>query len=685
MQESIDRTQITNRQEQVNPLDELSVIHNQDAAEQSLRRFTIMAFLLDALLLNIAFITMNYFKYEQFLPSGDYQKLWFIVMGVWLVGSSFYKKYQLRYYTSWREGTFFLIQSVALVLYLAALSLVFLKLYTYSRLHFFGTFAIYLALNLTVFSLAQGTLQKKMVHRLNGYLQKTYGNGKGLSYQLLIWDAVLFIASFIAVHLWYYEPFSMSIISERMLILLFGLWIGTGMLTGKFEKRNYKNIYYALTPLIKAALLMVSLMAIFMLGLQLHDLPRTLVFGIILFFFVLEMPLFYWYKGKPFKQSGDVETVNGLRDHWKQEPLDTLRWKKNGTVHDPVRDALKHRYLKNDALLFDFLDRHLNLKTIEHAETKVMDTRTRFNIHVFDDHSLTLLINLHKINDFRWLNRYFLDAYRKIYNGGYLVGHAHTIQTHRKWLYDKFPFLIARALYPLDFFIRRACPKIAGLKELYFFITRGRNRMISRAETLGRLAFSGFKIIATEEINKRLYFIAKRVKYPSTSQNPSYGPLIRLKRIGLDGKIINIYKFRTMHPYSEFLQDYIYEQNKLQNNGKFNDDFRITEWGKWFRRLWIDELPQLYNFMRGDVGLVGVRALSQHYFDLYPDDLKQLRIRFKPGLIPPYYADMPTDFDEIVESERRYLLQKVDRPFITDVIYFFRALYNIVFKNARSR
>lgn len=178
---------------------------------------------------------------------------------------------------------------------------------------------------------------------------------------------------------------------------------------------------------------------------------------------------------------------------------------------------------------------------------------------------------------------------------------------------------------------------------------------------LGRLHFCGFKVIAEKEIDKRLFFIARKMRYPSVDRNPSYGPLIKLRRIGLNGNLIYIYKFRTMHPYSEYIQDYIYEKYRIQPNGKFANDFRITTWGRWMRRMWIDELPQLYNFLRGDLAFIGVRALSPHYFSLYPDDVKQLRIKFKPGLVPPYYADMPKSFEEIVESERRYLLKRWSR------------------------
>jgi len=266
---------------------------------------------------------------------------------------------------------------------------------------------------------------------------------------------------------------------------------------------------------------------------------------------------------------------------------------------------------------------------------------------------------LHKINDFRYINRYFLEIHRKIYNGGYFVGTAHTIHTHRKWFFEKFPPTIAKLLYPVDFLLKRISPKLPFIKKLYFFITRGRNRIISRAEILGRLYFCGFKVISFEQVENRFYFIAKCNKNPSIDRNPSYGPVIKLRRVGYKGNLMYIRKFRTMHPYSEYLQDYIYEQNNLQDNGKFEDDFRVTGWGKWIRKLWIDELPQLLNFIEGDVSLVGVRALSSHYFNLYPKELQDLRTEFKPGLIPPYYADMPASFKEILESEKRYLLQSM--------------------------
>tara|TARA_B100000700_G_C14212574_1_gene475470 strand:+ start:33 stop:455 length:423 start_codon:yes stop_codon:yes gene_type:complete len=140
-----------------------------------------------------------------------------------------------------------------------------------------------------------------------------------------------------------------------------------------------------------------------------------------------------------------------------------------------------------------------------------------------------------------------------------------------------------------------------------------------------------------------------------------------------------------MHPYSEFIQEDVFEKNNLDATGKIRDDFRITAWGKILRKLWIDELPQIYNWIKGDVKLVGVRALSKHYFSLYPLKLQKLRVEMKPGLVPPYYADLPKNFDQILKSEFRYIEEKKKNRVITDLLYFVRAINNIILRGARSQ
>ena len=139
-----------------------------------------------------------------------------------------------------------------------------------------------------------------------------------------------------------------------------------------------------------------------------------------------------------------------------------------------------------------------------------------------------------------------------------------------------------------------------------------------------------------------------------------------------------------MHPYSEFLQEYVYEKNNLKEGGKLENDFRVTGWGQFMRKTWLDELPMVYNWIRGEVKLFGVRPISSHYFSLYSEELKEMRKKAKPGLIPPFYADLPKTFSEICDSEERYLRACQKNPVRTQWIYFWKVFSNIVFKGVRS-
>ena len=130
--------------------------------------------------------------------------------------------------------------------------------------------------------------------------------------------------------------------------------------------------------------------------------------------------------------------------------------------------------------------------------------------------------------------------------------------------------------------------------------------------------------------------------------------------------------------------DYIYKKHDLKDGGKFKNDFRITTFGRFARKLWLDELPMLMNLFRGEIKLVGVRPLSEQYFRLYDKELQSRRIRVKPGLIPPFYVDLPKSLEEIQKSEIKYLDAYEKRPLLTDLRYFRKAFVNIVFKKARS-
>ncbi|REL33812.1 sugar transferase [Rhodohalobacter sp. SW132] len=292
--------------------------------------------------------------------------------------------------------------------------------------------------------------------------------------------------------------------------------------------------------------------------------------------------------------------------------------------------------------------------------------------------------NVERLNDIRTINKFLETANQHLQKGKYILVCAETVGSRRKRILAKFPKPFNYLYYFLDFILKRVMPKTRLTHKIYYAITKGRNRVLSRTETLGRLHSCGFKVLNHRLIGHKTWFIAKKVTDPLFDMEPTYGVLVTLKRVGYKGELINVSKIRTMHPFSEYIQDYIYEKNDLQNGGKINNDFRITSWGRVLRKLWIDELPMIWNALKGEMKLVGVRPLSRHYFSLYSDEMKELRTSVKPGLVPPFYVDMPETFEEIMESERAYIEAYKEKPIRTDIHYFCKAFYNILIKRARS-
>lgn len=295
------------------------------------------------------------------------------------------------------------------------------------------------------------------------------------------------------------------------------------------------------------------------------------------------------------------------------------------------------------------------------------------------------LVNLHRVNNIKGINCFFRKANEILEEGAIFAGCAETLEQRRSRLLHKYPRFFNLFYYTADFVFKRIFPKFNFTKRIYLSVTGGRNRALSKSEVLGRLVYCGFKIESVEEFNHLMYFKARKVGRPLNEPEPSSGILLRINRIGHHGRPITVYKFRTMHPYAQYIQAYVYEQFQLKPGGKFSNDFRITKWGRWMRRFWIDEIPMVYNILRGDLKIIGVRPLSEHYLNLYTPEHAVLRTQGKPGLIPPFYADMPVSLEEIMASEQRYIQAYMQQPLATDMQYAARAVGNILFRKARSQ
>ena len=123
-------------------------------------------------------------------------------------------------------------------------------------------------------------------------------------------------------------------------------------------------------------------------------------------------------------------------------------------------DQLKEIILKelnyNDKVLM-FIKKHFNFCMKTNFFTS---TSTQFNIEKISINQYSSIINLKKINDIRYINKFFEAVNLKLPNSGFYFGTVETFRRRRKVLLDKYPPLINRAVYVFDYFLRRVLPKL---------------------------------------------------------------------------------------------------------------------------------------------------------------------------------------------------------------------------------
>ncbi|WP_373493048.1 sugar transferase [Aquiflexum sp.] len=303
---------------------------------------------------------------------------------------------------------------------------------------------------------------------------------------------------------------------------------------------------------------------------------------------------------------------------------------------------------------------------------------------IFRRTPFSALVSTSKLNSFEDINELFTLSSRLLDRSGLIIGQVETYVNRKNKILEKYPFLLSQLIYRFDSLLYRVFPKLPITQKIYDLLTGGKGKLMSRVELTGRLYAFGFEVVDYQDIDNTHFFVATKISEPIKQADPTYWPIVKLKRVGEGGREFNVYKLRTMYPYSEYLQEYIYQHNNLTEGGKFNDDFRVSAFGKILRKVWLDEIPMIWNLLKGDLKFVGVRPLSEQYFRLYSEELKTKRTQTKPGLLPPFYADLPKTLDEIMASELRYLDAYSKSPIKTDIQYFFKIMKNILFKGARS-
>ncbi len=140
----------------------------------------------------------------------------------------------------------------------------------------------------------------------------------------------------------------------------------------------------------------------------------------------------------------------------------------------------------------------------------------------------------------------------------------------------------------------------------------------------------------------------------------SPGPVFfKQKRVGLNGRNFILYKFRSMTVDAEYRKKELMQKNEILGDYMFKikDDPRVTGLGKILRRTSLDEFPQFFNVLKGEMSLVGTRPPTTEEFSRY-ENIHRRRLRIKPGITGLWQisgrSDL-NDFSEVIKLDNRYI------------------------------
>jgi len=173
----------------------------------------------------------------------------------------------------------------------------------------------------------------------------------------------------------------------------------------------------------------------------------------------------------------------------------------------------------------------------------------------------------------------------------------------------------------------------------------------------GALDFIGSAIVLTSSIVLIWWWVAILIKIGSP-----HGPIFfRQKRAGRYGKPFTMWKFRTMHPDAEERLDTVKEEQGNEMSGpvfKLENDPRVFSFGRFLRRTSIDELPQLFNVLKGDMSLVGPRPLPLYEVDQFAKSEHRRRLSVKAGITCLWQAggrNRISTFEDWVRLDLEYI------------------------------
>ena len=379
--------------------------------------------IIDFFLLTSAFFALNYVKRGTLELSFLYVKLLLAFYVLWLAVSLFTKKFRFDFSRGYGALMLNLARSTLYFIYCVSLMVVLMGLHGFSRLHVFGTCGLFYIGEVISYSLWY------MLHRRaeTTYAGMHHAKIKIKTKTLLVvsvGDFLLVTGIFFLVNYITRGTFILSPDYEKLLLIIYGLWLFTAFMTKKFDA-GYRNYYFAMAQWAKAVIFMAASMAVLIFAFRMFYYSRGQILGFFALLILAEAILnsAYYVRNVEGEDEGDIESIDEVKGAQTQKhlPFDIDIAALRARLTRPVREKLQQVYLDTPEL-FEFIDEALDLNSIITAETNAIHSSEMFNLATLDERPIRLFINTGLINNIRWINRYFLEVHKFLLPSGYFVG-----------------------------------------------------------------------------------------------------------------------------------------------------------------------------------------------------------------------------------------------------------------------
>ena len=489
-----------------------------DIPKEIINQNYLIHIVVSALIYVVAFLAFYFLKFRSLQFDTDNLILFAGFLCSVIVASTLSKKYNYIKYSDYGKTLGKLFLSLLITLSVLIIFLKLFKIQNRMPIYLIGAL-LWGFVTETFYFIILGTKEKSEI---------TFIRFKKFSLKYLISDFLiltLFCFFLIAANLVQYKDIEREIILVSMILIG---WLISGSTTHRFLPLIISNSRWNAFGLqVQFYFKIFALVLLFLILLNPEISTSINIIKVLIGYTLVSSLISMFVFADKVDNKTDEPAVKFLRNYDMEDPLVSYDGKRIGlkysftgvaTTGSLVKQNLGFEYLKEYEEVFSVLDTMLNLTSFNTRKSLIIKSDDPNTISLQQPNSYQLFVNLHILNDQNNLNDYLRNIRNTLVEGGVFVGafHPHLYRYNR--FLKKYSFWIGNIFYFFDLIWKRVFPKLPFAREIYFTFRKEKDQAISLAEGLGRLVYTGYKILDLAVVNNVVYFAAVKSEEPAPKE-----------------------------------------------------------------------------------------------------------------------------------------------------------------------